>query len=135
MKTQELFEGPYHMDQDARPIIKMDNYPSLENLRRMNDFLGTLEKGGTEYHFWLNKGKFYAEVTTSGVDDIGQPRQLTITKVRFNNRSNLPVENELQVESVYTHAKFQTRGLAMALYVVLARYGFTIVSDFTQYYI
>jgi hypothetical protein len=133
MKIQELFEGPYHIAQDAKPVVKMDNYPSLENLHRLNDFLGTLQKDGTEFNFWLNKDKYYAEVTTSALDDISQKRQLTVTKVGFNNRANLPVQNELQVETVFTHPKYQSQNLAMALYVVLARYNFTIISDFTQY--
>lgn len=130
---QQLFEGPYHMDQDMKPVIKMDNYPSLENLQRLNYFLGTLEKDGKEFNFWLNKNNYHAEVTVEGNDDIGQLRQLVVTKVRFDNRAGLPVKNELQVDTVYTHPKYFSLNLAMALYVVLARYNYTVVSDFTQY--
>ena len=133
MKISQLFEGPYFMDQTSKPVIKMDSYPSLENLQRLNFHLGTLEKDGSEFNFWLNKNNYYAEVTINAKDEIGQDRQLVVTKVRFDNRAHLPVEKEMQVDTVYTHPKYQTLGLAMALYVVLCRYGYTIVSDFTQY--
>lgn len=133
MKMSNLFEGPYFLDQDMKPVVKMDSYPSLENLQRLNNHLGTLEKDGAEFNFWLSKNNYHAEVTIAAKDDIGQDRQLVLTKVRFDNRAHLPVDNELQVDTVYTNPKYQSLGLAMALYVVLVRYGYTIVSDFTQY--
>jgi len=133
MKMQQLFEGPYHMDQDMKPVIKMDNYPSLDAMHRTCHFLGTLEKDGKEFNFWLSHTKAVAEVTVEAKDDIGQLKQLVVTKIRFHNRAGLPIKNELQVDTVYTHPDYQRTQLAMALYVVLARYDYTIVSDFTQY--
>lgn len=133
MKASELFEGPYSIDSDYRPHIKMDSYPSLAGLRRENEFLGTLTKDGSDYNFWINNGHTVVEITTEANDDIGQLRQLVVTKIRFDNRSHLPVKKELQVDTVYTHEKYRKEWLAGALYILLSRYGFSIVSDFSQY--
>lgn len=135
MKISEiLFEGPYSHDGDFTPSIRMDSYPSLEGLERENFYLGLLEKDGEQYRFWLSKTKGKAEVTVDGVNDIGQPRQLVATNMRFHRHpAGLPVKNELQVHTVYTHPDFRNRQLAMVLYVVLCRYGYTVVSDFEHY--
>ena len=124
---------PYHIVQDMKSIMKRDVYPSFGGLQRTHDLLQTFEIMGAYYHFWLSHTKTVAEITTETKDDIGQIRQLVVSKVRFDNRSNLPVENELQVDTVYTHIDYQTMNLAVTLYRILARYNYTIVSDFTQY--
>ncbi len=133
MKLQQLFEGPYHIDSDYRPHIKMDSYPSIEGLNRENDFLGTLEIENQPFNMWLNKKKFYAQVTTPGKDEIGQDRQLSVVKLTFQSPSGIPVNNELHAHTVYTHEKYRTRFLAGALYILLARYGYSVVSDFEQW--
>lgn len=133
MKISQLFEGPYFTDQTSKPVVKMDIYPSLSALQRECFFLGTLIKEDLEFNFWLNFNKKVAEVTIATKDDIGQDRHMVVTKLRFDNRANLPVKDELQVDTVYTHDDYKRLSLAMALYVVLCRYGYTIVSDFTQY--
>lgn len=132
MKVAELFEGPYHIGQDA-PFVKAKSYPSLEGLQRENTLLGTLEKDGNEFHFWLSKTKGSAKVTVASKDDIGQDRQLVVVNLVFQGKVGLPVKNELQVNTVYTDPDFRTSWLAGALYIVLARYDFAIVSDFQQY--
>lgn len=135
MKIPEiLFEGPYHHNQDYAPIIKMDSYPSLEGLQRENFFLGLLEKEGKDFRFWLSKSKGTAKVSVDGTDELGQRRQLIVTSLVFHKfGAGLPVDNELQVHTVYTHQDYRGLNLSMALYVVLCRYGYTVVSDFEQY--
>lgn len=133
MKVQQLFEGPYSLDQDFRPHIKMDSYPSLEGLKRECEHLGTLETDNEDFNFWLNKGKHYAQVTVAHEDDVGQQRQLSIVRITFQKIAGLPVKNELQVHTVFTHEKYRTRFLAGALYILLARYGYSVVSDFEQW--
>lgn len=133
MKVQELFEGPYHIDDDYRPSIKMDNYPSTNSLNRECTFLGTLEKEDTIFNMWLSKEKHYAQVTTSSKDDTGHPAELSVVKIMFQSPAGLPVPNELHVSTVYTHEKYRARFLAGALYILLSRYGYSVVSDFTQY--
>jgi hypothetical protein len=135
MKVSDiLFEGPYLIDQDAKPNIKIDSYPSLEGLKRECNFLGTLEKDGSVFNFWINHSNQVAHVTTEAHDDIKQLRQLVVTTVRFHTKGpGLPVKKELQVDTVYTHSKFRNLWLAGSMYIVLARYGFSIVSDFSQY--
>lgn len=134
MKASEvLFEGPYHIGQDYVPTVKLGAFPSMEGLKRENDFLGTLEKVGIKYHFWLTKSKQRAKITTEGKDDIGQVRQRVVVEVEFQQSLGLPINNEIRVKQVYTDPDFRGGWLAGALYVVLVRYGFSVVSDFTQY--
>lgn len=133
MKLQQLFEGPYHIDSDFRPHIKMDSFPSLAGLNRENEFLGTLTKGEKEYNFWLGNGKHAARVTTEAIDEIGQLRQLVVTRLDFQRASGIPVENELHAHTVYTHPDYRGEFLAGALYILLARYGYAVVSDFEQW--
>ncbi len=133
MKLQQLFEGPYHIDSDYRPSIKMDSYPSFEGLKRENDFLGTLNKDGKEYNFWLSKSKKVAKVSTKGIDDIGQERELVVVRLEFQAAADIPVKNELHAHTVYTHEDYRGEFLAGALYILLARYGYSIVSDFEQW--
>lgn len=133
MRVQELFEGPYHIDNDYRPSIKMDSYPSFEGLKRENDFLGTLDKDGKIYNFWLSNSQKVAKVSTPGIDDIGQKRELVIVRLEFQSKTGIPVENELHAHIVYTHQDYRGEFLAGALYILLARYGFSVVSDFEQW--
>jgi hypothetical protein len=135
MKISEiLFEGPYDMGSDFTPSVKMDSYPSLEGLKRENISLGRLEREDQPYHFWLSPTLKVAKVSTAGTDEIGQKRQLIVVQVRFDNRAtDLPVQKMLQVDTVYTHPEYRGQFLAGAMYILLARYGYTIVSDFKQY--
>lgn len=133
MRVQQLFEGPYHIDSDYRPSIGMHSYPSFEGLKRENDFLGTLNKDGKEYNFWLSKSKKLAKVSTEGIDDIGQKRELIVVRLEFQSKAGIPVENELHAHTVYTHADYRGEFLAGALYILLARYGYSLVSDFEQW--
>lgn len=133
MKVSELFEGPYHIDSDYRPHIKMDSYPSMDGLKRENEFLGTLDKDGKEYNFWLSHSKKVAKISTNGKDEIGQIRQLIVAELRFDNRAKLPIKNELQVDTAYTHPDYRGKFLSGGLYILLSRYGYSVVSDFTQY--
>lgn len=133
VKAQELFEGPYHINSDYRPMIKMDSYPSLEGLNRECEFLGSLDKDGKIYNFWIGKSENPARVTTEATDDIGQLRQLSVVRLDFQSKTGIPVKNELHVHTVYTHTDYRGEFLAGSLYILLARYGHTVVSDFEQW--
>jgi hypothetical protein len=129
-----LFEGPYSHESDYTPSIKMDSYPSFDGMNREFKFLGTLEKEDREFNFWLSNNNLFAKVTTPGVNEIGQDRELVVTNITFHKHpTGLPVDNELQAHTVYTHRDYRGNNLALALYVVLCRYGYTIVSDFEHY--
>lgn len=137
MKVRELFEDPYLIGQEYIPSIKMDWYPSFASLNRENQHLGSMELDvGEKYEFWLSKDKKVALVTVEAIDpsnkELGM-RQLVVVKLTFDNRAGLPVKNELQVDTVYTHPSYRSRFLGGILYIVLARYRFSIVSDFSQY--
>ena len=128
MKVSDLFEGPYHIDQDRAPVVKATAQPSDEGLRRENDLLGELHFGDEVFSFWLSKNKKAAIVSTK----IQNSNSIVLT-VKFDNRAGLPVKNELQVHTVYNQQHHRNKNLAMAMYVLLARYGFTVVSDFEQF--
>jgi hypothetical protein len=126
----KLFEGPYELGHFNPPTISNIATPSDAGLNRENFYLGQLEQGEDQFRFWLSNDKTGAMVT---IKRKGAERNEIILSVRFDNRAGLPVENELQVYTVYNQPKFRNRNLAMAMYVLLARYGFTIVSDFEQF--
>lgn len=137
MKINDLFEGPYQIGGQLPHVEVRDSYTSLENLKREFDHLGVLTKRDRNFNFWLTKPPYRsntnARVTTDSVNELNKSVQLDVTTLWFDNRAGLPVKNELQVGKVYTHPEFRGMWLAGALYIVLARYGFTIVSDFDQY--
>lgn len=135
MKLKELFklfEEPYDLGQDwpssVTPAIAT---PSDAGLKRENILLGTLTLGDESFQFWLANNKLGASVTTK-TKKSGERNEL-ILSITFDNRSGLPVKNELQVHTVFNQNHYRGRNLAMAMYVLLARYGFTVVSDFEQY--
>lgn len=133
MKIDQLFEGPYEFRRDA-PHISTKEYPSLEGLKRENVALGTMDRYGETFYFWLSKSHGTAKVTTPGKDDIGQDRQQTVVNISFQQLPfDLPVSKPLQVYTVFTDSDYRNRWLAGALYIVLARYGFSVVSDYHQY--
>lgn len=131
--TDLLFEGPYELGRNA-PNISTKEYPSLEGLKRENFALGTLDRYGETFHFWLSTSHGTAKVTTPHKDDIGQDRQQTVVNISFQRMSfELPMNKPLQVHKVFTDSDYRNRWLAGALYIVLARYGFSVVSDYHQY--
>jgi hypothetical protein len=130
MKLSTLFEMPYQLGQFQPPSISNIATPSDAGLERENHFLGELEQGEDRFRFWLSNDKGGATVT---IKSKGAERNEIVLSVRFDNRAGVPVDNELQVHTVYNQPKFRNRNLAMAMYVLLARYGFTIVPDFEQF--
>ena len=133
MKVADLLnEGPFHINRDYMSL-KMDNIISTRNLNRTNNFLGELEKSGKVFNFWLDNTKSSAKVTV--ISSVTDPEeQLEVCSLRFHSSPpGLPVNNELQVDVVYTHEKYNGYNLAGILYIILARYGYSVISDFTQY--
>ena len=135
MKLDELFEGPYRLGGTKPPSITRNVFMSDAALKRGYDFLGDLTQayGDTVFSFWLIHSKSRAIITIRAKDDIGEDRNLIVSELTFSNREQLPVANQLQVDEVETLKDFRDRGLALGLYVLLCRYGFTIVSDYSQY--
>ena len=119
------------------PETMRSTYPSTAGLTRENEFLGTLNLDNVEYNFWLSENKTVAKVTTLSqnpeISDDPKERQLTCTEVRFYEKVKLPVLNQIQVSRVYTHSEYRDKWLAGAMYIVLARHGYTVISDLYQY--
>lgn len=130
MLLSKLFEMPYQLGQINTPLINNIATPSDAGLNRENFFLGELQQGEDLFRFWLSKNEKAATVT---IKRAGVERNEIVLSVRFDNRAGLPVDRELQVHTVFNQVEFRNRNLAMAMYVLLARYGFTVVSDFEQY--
>jgi hypothetical protein len=113
----------------------MDSYPSLEGLHREYRYLGTLQKNEKEYNFWLSKTNELngvARVTTPGVDEIGQNRQLAVVRAEFQPCRRFDIKNAMRVHIAYTHPDYRSEFLTGGLYILLARCGYSIVSDFEQ---
>jgi hypothetical protein len=132
-----LNEMPHILSGEMPPPQAMrGSYPSSAGLLRENELLGSLTIDDTVFNFWLSRNKTVAKVTTIAsnpeVDD-GRERQLTCCEVRFYDKVQLPVSDQMQVSRVYTHPEYRDKWLAGAMYIVLARYGQTVVSDTYQY--
>jgi len=132
-----LFESPFlEPGQMLPPATMKGPYPSTENLNREFEFLGSLLVGDYNYNFWINNTRTRAIVTTVSDDhelNTSDERQLLCCDLKFYEKIKLPVQNQLQVSRVYTHPQHRANWLDGALYIVLVRYGFTIVSDLYQY--
>lgn len=137
MKLSEIFpltEAPFHHNMDAPPsLLDLGSDSSIEGLRREYVELGRLERDNDTFYFWLSAGRSRARITRS-VDESENARQQSVGSIEFHDtKLGLPVKNELQVSRVKVSNEFRNHQLAMALYVVLARYGYAVVSDFEQF--
>lgn len=131
MKLNDLFEGPpYDLGNLTHPIWKDEDLISDNALARDYIFLGTLERAGKEFNYHLLKTKRSALVTHK--KENAEKNNIVVTLL-FQKAPGLPVKNELQVDTVMADPAFQSRDLTSALYIVLARYGYAVISDFTQY--
>ena len=146
MKTFEILsEMPREIGKDAPFYFKIDDiFVSQEALVRTYDLLGNIDINNVAYKTWLSKTKGRSLITTaipnpdeipytirtSSVSD--SPRQLVVVDLHFKN-TQLPIRNPLQVDTVSTNTRFTNNGLALMLYVVLARYDYSVISDGTQY--
>lgn len=132
-----LFESPFlEPGQLLPPAYMKGPYPSTENLKREFKSLGTAIISDVGYNFWINEGRTRAIVTTVTDDhetNDTNERQLLCCDLKFYEKVKLPVKDQLQVSRVYTHPLHRANWLAGALYIVLARYGNTVVSDLYQY--
>lgn len=130
MKSSEfIFENPYLNSQEFNDALS-NVHTSYQGLSRENDSLGALIRSGTEYNFWLSKSRATAKVSTAVDDD--PARQRIVCEIRFQVPAELPVTNPLQVRTVFTDVDYRTQWLGGILYVVLAKYGYSVISDFEQ---
>lgn len=139
MKIKEIMmEWPFDMESDYNseyPLPKgtVDNTTSLAGLKRERIELGTLTLMDIDYHFWQTPDTSKAMISTA-VMERGIARQQIICNIDFNLVASIPgIKNPLQVSMVYTHPNYRTKGLSWMLYVVLCKYGYTVISDYTQY--
>lgn len=139
MKIKDIMmEWPFDMESDYKsdyPLPKgtVDNTTSLEGLRREKVELGTLTLQNIDYHFWQTPDTTKAMVTTKVVE-FGKDRQQIACTIDFNLVASIPdIKNPLQVSMVYTHPTYRNIGLSWMLYIVLCKYGYTVISDYTQY--
>lgn len=131
-----LEPGELQTPPEMKSAYPRSSYPSSNGLLREFVFLGYLNLDGTDFNFWIGQNKTVAKVTTLAknpeIDD-GKERQLVCTEVKFYEKIKLPVSNQLRVSKVYTHDEYRTMWLAGAMYILLARHNYTVVSDLYQY--
>lgn len=134
MRIRELItEWPFDMESDYRSPVNIENTTSLACLKRERVELGTLKLMDVDYYFWQTADAKMASVSTPVIEN-GTERHLQICNINFDLVAKIPnLQNPLQVSMVYTHPNYRTRGIAWMLYLVLARWGYSIISDYTQY--
>lgn len=147
MKIWEIFlETPNDLGKPAPFVFNIDGqYMSIGALKRDYQLLGTFTLDSIEYYFWLINGKNSALVTTVSTEQDAPDAPSEIINDRYGNRrhliittleltpTTLEIPNGLRAVTVSTNSRFRNLGFATMLYVVLARYGYKIISDFDQY--
>lgn len=143
MKLSEILaEMPTDLNKDAPFVFNIDgSYISNNSLKRDFNFLGDLNIQSTNFKFWLNKKNNRALVTIQSEngtvpelkDGVGESTNLIVVDLHLKNNSDVLVHNPIQVDTVSTNSRYESIGFAGILYVVLARYGFSVISDFEQY--
>lgn len=134
MKTSEIIrESPFHVPDDMEPKWTEDAAISNRAIIREFIYLGTLERENN-YDFFLHRDLHRAIVTTKAIGNLTkEEKNKLLVDLHFKTKIVLPVKNQLQVELVTTHKKYRILSLASILYIVLARHGYTVVSDLYQY--
>ena len=143
MKLSEILaEMPTDLNKDAPFVFNIDgSYISDNSLKRDFNFIGDLKIQSVDFKFWINKKNNRALVTSSAErgtapelkDGDGQPTNLIVVDLHLKNNSDVAVSNPIQVDTVSVNSKYESIGLSGILYIVLARYGFSVISDFEQY--
>lgn len=134
MKINEIIiESPFHIPDDMEPRWIEDAAISNRAIEREFIYLGTLERD-IKYDFFVHKERITALVTTKAIGSLTkEEKNKILVDLKFKTKVVLPVKNQLQVNLIVSNKEYRDRGLASILYVVLARHGYTVVSDLYQY--
>lgn len=129
-----LKEAPYDLGTSAPFSFKIDAFEISDNaLSREFYNLGTLTNQTIDFKFWLRKSETNSIVTITGANRNGVQYNTIVTDVHFDNRFIVDVPKQLQVSKAVTNENYRSYGLGLAMYVVLARYGYSVVSDYEQF--
>lgn len=136
-----LSEMPTDLNKDAPFAFSIDgSYISNSSLSRDFNFLGSLELDSIEFKFWISKRINRSLITTVAteknsdtVDSTDNLKNLIACDAAFNLQPIGDLDNSIQIDTVSTNSRYTGRNLAMIMYVILARYGYSVVSDFAQY--
>jgi hypothetical protein len=142
MKLSDILaEMPTDLNKDAPFAFNIDgSYISDNQLSRDFQFLGELTIDSMPYKFWLSKRMNRALVTTipsnatlDTLDGNGNVKNLIACDAHFKDQNLIDLPNSVQIDTVSTNTRHMGRNLAMILYIVIARYGHPVISDFDQY--
>lgn len=142
MKLSDILsEMPTHSHKDAPFVFNIDgSYISNGQLSRDFAFLGSLFIETIPYRFWLSNRMNRAMVTTvpanptlDVLDGAGNVKNLIACDAHFKDQNIIELPDSVQIDTVSTNTKHMGRNLAMILYIVVARYGHPVISDFEQY--
>jgi hypothetical protein len=141
MKIRDLLsEMPLNLNKDAPFIFNIDGfYKSTDSLLRTCQFLGEVVINNKPFKFWLTHNVQQAFITTIAEDDPelkdrnNDPTNLVVVELNLKASAETTAANPIQVDTVSTNSKFVGNGLASILYLVLARYGYSVISDYSQY--
>ena len=87
-----------------------------------------MEISEEKFLFWLHKSR--ASAWVSFESRTYSPSHEIVTSLDFSPRGKLESSEELHVNYVNTRQEFRGKGLAVKLYLFLAKCGIVVVSDF-----
>lgn len=140
VKLKHIFEAPIVVDKNlSLPPAERESFISKDALEREYTFLGRLQLDTNDFDFYLHQDLSNALVVlpdqTEPVTNLTKHKR--IVDLKFKSSLTFKVNDSqhkyLQVALVSTNAAFRNSNLASALYIVLCRYGYAIVSDQTQF--
>lgn len=135
MKYRDLFEMPYHIDDDLPKSIGSTETISDSALTREYQLLNTEDDGIRQVRYWVASSNSHAIVTVEGKNKFGEDANQIVARIKFKPEltDSVPVQNPLQVDMVQVHELSANQGLTTTLYFALASSGYSVVSDLYQY--
>lgn len=145
MRLRDLFEAPELRPWTIDPEkVKWKDrgfeHMSFEGVERLFDVIGEKIVNGKKIVICLNKKNVTCVALIKDINPNNKQWAMKIvSKIFFYYprpaTPNLPKDmgNVLQVSKVYTEPSYETEGIASYMYALVAKKGFTVLSDRVQY--
>lgn len=135
MRYREIFEMPYHINDDLPKTVGKTETVSDDALQREYVLLKQESDDQRVIRYWVAKTESHALVTIPGTTKFGEDANQIVVRLKFKSSlvGDLPVTKPIQVDLVQVHELSSNQGLTTTLYFALASSGYTVVSDLYQY--
>lgn len=143
MKLSQLLEGPPDYLDKEMPVvsIKSINFYSEDTVKREFELMAKIEKGADTYWAIIKKNKSFAVIGklskreqdgATGIELVGKLEFKDSPDFSYSEMIETPA-HVLQVDSVVVLESERFNGVGADLYKAIAKYGYVLVSDHTQY--